>query len=634
MWTCSTALGAAGPPSKRVDLWEVNQKYCGQLPTQGIYKNRLLRKVTKRKLIDMFNDLKSSQNKIMSSINSCYDSIKSQDKKLASFDSKFDLLSNQIVSVIEENELLKSRIEQLESKLSSVEQSQSNIHSINQEHFFSEFMDRQFRSRISTKPLSVHRLRKPSSKPRPIRIVVPSPSVVFQILKVKRQLSIVDKFKTVRVSSDQTLQQPKLYSSVAAELKTRKDAVGTRDVITRGGGVLIAVKSRFSCRRLPILDNSVEQLFIQISEKSLSLVIGAVYIPPASDINVYDTNFNAIDVLLNNNCHSKFLIFGDYNLPNISWKSVNGSIVPSDARAVFDINVINENHTLLPLDSMYHPALSLELPVLSFKQLEYNEQMYDFVNCDYNNIRSNLASLDWNGIFNGLDINDTLEYNEQMYDFVNCDYNSIRSNLASLDWNGIFNGLDINDTVNIFYENVFKIINTYCPVKTVYLPKHPHWFSSSLKKLIRDKKISHKAYKQSPNSYNYNKFSYLRSCCKAQNKIDYNIFIQKTQNSITSNPKLFWKYVNSKRSTHSLPNSMYYNNDNISGDNDITNCFAQYFSSVLNMPSILESISDYYNASIPSVDLNSCTLSLSDVYNELNEITYSTCSGPDKISNT
>jgi len=79
---------------------------------------------------------------------------------------------------------------------------------------------------------------------------------------------------------------------------------------------------------------------------------------------------------------------------------------------------------------------------------------------------------------------------------------------------------------------------------------------------------------------------------------------------------------------------MYYNNDNISGGNNITNCFAQYFSSVLNLPSITESISDYYNTSIPSVDLNSCTLSLSDVYNELNEITYSTCSGPDKISNT
>ncbi|KAF0712457.1 Reverse transcriptase domain-containing protein, partial [Aphis craccivora] len=215
-----------------------------------------------RKLIDMFNDLKISQNKIMS----CRESIKSQDKKLASFDSKFDLLSNQIVSVIEES-VRSIKINQI------VRRTISKKYPLYQSrHFFSEFMDRQSRTRISTKPLSVHRLGKPSSKPRPIRIVMPSP---------------------------------------------------TRDVITRGGGVLIAVKSRFSCRRLPILDNSDEQLFIQISEKSLSLVIGAVYIPLASDINVYDIHFNAIDVLLNNNFHSKFLNFGDYNLQNISWKSVN-----------------------------------------------------------------------------------------------------------------------------------------------------------------------------------------------------------------------------------------------------------------------------------------------------------------------
>jgi hypothetical protein len=46
------------------------------------------------KLIDMINEFKNSQNKIISSINSCRESIKSQDKTLASFDYKFDLLSN------------------------------------------------------------------------------------------------------------------------------------------------------------------------------------------------------------------------------------------------------------------------------------------------------------------------------------------------------------------------------------------------------------------------------------------------------------------------------------------------------------------------------------------------------------
>lgn len=216
------------------------------------------------KLIDMISDLKNSQNKIISSINSCREGLKLQDKKLASFDSRFDLLSNQITSVMEDNKLLKSRIEQLESKLSIVEHAQSTFPPINQDNFFAELMDRQSRVRniilfnvpdrstsstdlgndanlvdemfnvigVPTKPVSVHRLGKPSSKPRPIRVVMPLPSDVFQILKTKRQLSNVDKFKTIRVSSDQTLQQRKLYSSIASELKARKDR-GETDIFIK-----------------------------------------------------------------------------------------------------------------------------------------------------------------------------------------------------------------------------------------------------------------------------------------------------------------------------------------------------------------------------------------------------------------
>jgi hypothetical protein len=78
---------------------------------------------------------------------------------------------------------------------------------------------------------------------------------------------------------------------------------------------------------------------------------------------------------------------------------------------------------------------------------------------------------------------------------------------------------------------------------------------------------------------------------------------------------------------------MYYNSHNISGGTDITNCFTQCFSNVLNIPSVSQTISYSNNTNFPSVDLNSCMLTLSDVYNALNEITYKTCPGPDKISN-
>lgn len=55
----------------------------------------------------------------------------------------------------------------------------------------------------------------------------------------------------------------------------------------------------------------------------------------------------------------------------------------------------------------------------------------------------------------------------------------------------------------------FEIINTYCLFKTLYLSKHPHWFSSSLKKLIFDKKKNCSKNIQSPTTINYNKFSNL-----------------------------------------------------------------------------------------------------------------------------
>lgn len=48
---------------------------------------------------------------------------------------------------------------------------------------------------VPTKPVFVHRLEKLSSKPRPIRVIMPSPFDVIHILKIKRPVLYVDKFK-------------------------------------------------------------------------------------------------------------------------------------------------------------------------------------------------------------------------------------------------------------------------------------------------------------------------------------------------------------------------------------------------------------------------------------------------------
>jgi hypothetical protein len=61
-----------------------------------------------------------------------------------------------------------------------------------------------------------------------------------------------------------------------------------------------------------------------------------------------------------------------------------------------------------------------------------------------------------------------LDFNETIYDYLNCDYNIIRSSLASTNWDRVFHNLQINDVVHVFYDIIFEIIDTQCTKKTFF----------------------------------------------------------------------------------------------------------------------------------------------------------------------
>jgi len=111
----------------------------------------------------------------------------------------------------------------------------------------------------------------------------------------------------------------------------RGSTFGT-NINIRGGGVLIAVKSHLHCYSIPLQNNDVEQLFIKLSLGSFLLLIGAVYIPPKSDMNVYNSHTDTVNNLLTEYCNSKIIILGDYNLPGLHWSVVNNKNVPDSRK--------------------------------------------------------------------------------------------------------------------------------------------------------------------------------------------------------------------------------------------------------------------------------------------------------------
>uniref|UniRef100_A0A8D8ZDD8 Uncharacterized protein n=1 Tax=Cacopsylla melanoneura TaxID=428564 RepID=A0A8D8ZDD8_9HEMI len=56
--------------------------------------------------------------------------------------------------------------------------------------------------------------------------------------------------------------------------------------LTRGGGVLIAVKKIFVSRQIIINNDKVETLFIKATVNNKSLILNCAYIPPASNYDL------------------------------------------------------------------------------------------------------------------------------------------------------------------------------------------------------------------------------------------------------------------------------------------------------------------------------------------------------------
>lgn len=63
---------------------------------------------------------------------------------------------------------------------------------------------------------------------------------------------------------------------------------------SRGGGVLIAVKNNFFSRSIGTTVVNVEQLFVVLNAGFSRLVIGTVYIPPGSGVDVYEAHCRSV----------------------------------------------------------------------------------------------------------------------------------------------------------------------------------------------------------------------------------------------------------------------------------------------------------------------------------------------------
>lgn len=60
--------------------------------------------------------------------------------------------------------------------------------------------------------------------------------------------------------------------------------------------------------------NNIEQLFISVSIGEIKLILGAVYIPSSSNLDLYDNHIQSVEFLQTKYTAHEFIIAGDFNI--------------------------------------------------------------------------------------------------------------------------------------------------------------------------------------------------------------------------------------------------------------------------------------------------------------------------------
>ncbi|CAG5053275.1 unnamed protein product [Parnassius apollo] len=405
-----------------------------------------------------------------------------------------------------------------------------------------------------------------------------------------------------------------------------------------GGGVLIAVKKSFQVLRQAYWDSNLEDLWISIIPKNCNapkINICVCYLPPELNCFKRDEFFsNCQKILLNHCIDDKNIIVGDFNTPEYSPVSSDtdgpsftsqskkllllqefmsicnlhqGNRTPNEKGRYLDLVLSSENlltvteADTLSLKDGHHPALEFEFPSLcnTPKNLKLN--------------------------------------NKKRLNFARCDYDSIRHDLELLDWHNLLSSSDVDECVNIFYEQLFVIINKYTPLTAMRSNKYPVWYSKPLIKCIEEKNKYHKLYKKFNNPRDYDVFTLLRARAKKMIDHCYKNYVASIEESMTDNIKSFWTYVNNRKGRVSIPNVMQFGNSSSSTGQGVCELFSKYFASVFESDQQLSNSSAASNNNLESPEcstmdsISHINISDRDIMTKIKLLDASKGAGPDQI---
>lgn len=274
----------------------------------------------------------------------------------------------------------------------------------------------------------------------------------------------------------------------------RRDRYSSSVSKTEGGGVLVATNKNLNVFRQASWESKVEDVWISIlpnSKNKTKINICVCYLPNHLSIDeitkCYD---NCQNIILNSGPDNEFFLIGDFNTPNINWSLPNSDSLisplnPSDRRANLLINFITLCNLVNYNNVPNHNNRYLDLALSTSTSTKVHKAIH-------------LSRLD--NLHPALEIilqesmsHKPLQYNvHKRYNFGQCDYDKIRSELRQVDWSSLLNDPNVDIYVSAFYNVINGLIQRHTPLLRASNQKYPPWYSPALIKCLAEKAKYHK----------------------------------------------------------------------------------------------------------------------------------------------
>ncbi|XP_055590681.1 uncharacterized protein LOC129742765 [Uranotaenia lowii] len=407
-----------------------------------------------------------------------------------------------------------------------------------------------------------------------------------------------------------------------------------------GGGVLLAVKSRFTAQLIEDSSwNDLELLWARIDLGDRKLYLCVVYVPPdrSTDLVVAESFSHCLSKI-SSICSPEddILVIGDFNMPGLKWCPSHGAFLfPDPMRSYFSApsNIF--------LDSLRTATLR---QINSFENENGRTLDLCFINEGFRNPTIDLAPAPLVKVVSHhpalvvsidvTDINAPVEETASFYqDFKNVDYEAISLVLDSIEWENELDLSNPNAAAATFSNILNYIIDRHVPKRS--LPSNPRapWVTNQLRQLKTAKNRALRYFSKHKSLCTKEEYRKLNTAYKKSSRRCYQNYLHRLQRNFKTNPRSFWKYVKNQRKEFGLPSKMFLKDHTANTDSEICNLFAEKFSSVFSTGSISSEQLDTAVRNISPLDSSLSRISFDDaaILKATAKLKNSSSTGPDGI---